>query len=120
MSGSGHKGALPGPAGHQIDALQLPIRLENRLGQLVQQVREAIRVGRLKPRDQLPTVREVVTQLAINPQYVATPLSSRNSIIVLKDTESIPGLGLGMRVASIGVETVGEYNRCICSPRIRI
>jgi GntR family transcriptional regulator len=38
--------------------------------QLVQQVRQAIRVGRLKPGDQLPTVREVVARLAINPNTV--------------------------------------------------
>src|SRR5262249_52272084 len=38
--------------------------------QIVQQVRQAIRVGRLRPGDQLPTVREVVAKLAINPNTV--------------------------------------------------
>jgi GntR family transcriptional regulator len=38
--------------------------------QLVQQVRHAVRVGRLKPGDQLPTAREVVAKLAINPNTV--------------------------------------------------
>jgi len=38
--------------------------------QLVQQVRQAVRVGRLKAGDQLPTAREVVAQLAINPNTV--------------------------------------------------
>jgi GntR family transcriptional regulator len=38
--------------------------------QLVQQVRQALRLGFLKPGDQLPTVREVVAQLAINPNTV--------------------------------------------------
>src|SRR6266566_2390412 len=38
--------------------------------QLVQQVQRAIRVGRLKPGDQLPTAREVVAKLAINPNTV--------------------------------------------------
>ncbi len=38
--------------------------------QLVQQVRQAIRLGRLRPGDQLPTAREVVSKLAINPNTV--------------------------------------------------
>src|SRR5579875_189723 len=38
--------------------------------QLVQQVRQAIRVGRLRPGDQLPTVKEAVTSLTINPNTV--------------------------------------------------
>ena len=38
--------------------------------QLVQQVQHAIRVGRLKAGDQLPTAREVVARLAINPNTV--------------------------------------------------
>ncbi len=38
--------------------------------QLVQQVRQAVRVGRLQVGDQLPTVREVVAKLAINPNTV--------------------------------------------------
>jgi GntR family transcriptional regulator len=38
--------------------------------QLVQQVRQALRVGILEAGDQLPTVREAATQLAINPNTV--------------------------------------------------
>jgi DNA-binding transcriptional regulator YhcF (GntR family) len=38
--------------------------------QLVQQVRQAIRLGILKPGDQLPTVKDVVGSLAINPNTV--------------------------------------------------
>jgi GntR family transcriptional regulator len=38
--------------------------------QLVQQVENALRLGYLKPGDQLPTVREVVADLAINPNTV--------------------------------------------------
>lgn len=38
--------------------------------QLVHQVRQAIRLGRLRPEDQLPSVREVVSKLAINPNTV--------------------------------------------------
>jgi GntR family transcriptional regulator len=38
--------------------------------QLVQQVRQAIRMGVLQVGDKLPTVKEVVTQVAINPNTV--------------------------------------------------
>ncbi|HEX3806448.1 MAG TPA: GntR family transcriptional regulator [Gaiellaceae bacterium] len=49
--------------------------LETRSGvptylQLVQQVRQAVRLGILRPGDQLPTVKEVVAQLTINPNTV--------------------------------------------------
>jgi len=60
-----------------MEAEKAPIEfyLESRSGvapylQLVQQVRQALRLGFLKPGDQLPTVREVVAQLAINPNTV--------------------------------------------------
>jgi GntR family transcriptional regulator len=50
-------------------------RLDPRSGvpayrQLVDQVRQALRLGLLKPGDQLPPVREVVTQITINPNTV--------------------------------------------------
>src|SRR5271154_7095355 len=38
--------------------------------QLVQQVEHALRLGYLKPGDQLPKVRDVVAELAINPNTV--------------------------------------------------
>ena len=38
--------------------------------QLVQQVRQALRMGMLAPGDQLPRVREVAESLAINPNTV--------------------------------------------------
>jgi GntR family transcriptional regulator len=38
--------------------------------QLVQQVKQAVRLGILLPGDQLPTVKEVVGSLAINPNTV--------------------------------------------------
>jgi GntR family transcriptional regulator len=38
--------------------------------QIVQQVRRALRLGLLDPGEQLPTVKEVVTTLAINPNTV--------------------------------------------------
>jgi GntR family transcriptional regulator len=38
--------------------------------QLVQQVRQALRLGVLEPGDRLPTAQQVVAQLAINPNTV--------------------------------------------------
>jgi GntR family transcriptional regulator len=38
--------------------------------QIVQQVRQAVRLGILGPGDQLPTVKEVVSSLTINPNTV--------------------------------------------------
>jgi GntR family transcriptional regulator len=38
--------------------------------QLVRQVKDALRLGALRPGDRLPTAREVVAQLAINPNTV--------------------------------------------------
>jgi len=38
--------------------------------QIVQQVRQAIRLGILQPGDQLPTVKDVVRSLTINPNTV--------------------------------------------------
>ncbi len=53
----------------------LQFRLDRKSGvpayrQVVDQVRQALRLGLLRPGDQLPTVREVVKQIAINPNTV--------------------------------------------------
>jgi DNA-binding transcriptional regulator YhcF (GntR family) len=53
----------------------IEFHLESRTGvptylQLVQQVRQAVRLGILRPGDQLPTVKEVVEKLTINPNTV--------------------------------------------------
>ena len=53
----------------------IEFRLDTRSGvptylQLVQQVKHALRIGILQPGDQLPTVKEVVGRLAINPNTV--------------------------------------------------
>src|SRR5437763_7010434 len=50
-------------------------RLDSRNGlapylQLVQQTKDALRLGLLPPGDQLPTVKEVVASIAINPNTV--------------------------------------------------
>ncbi|GIE87146.1 GntR family transcriptional regulator [Actinoplanes regularis] len=54
----------------------IEFHLETRSGvapylQLIQQVRHALRLGVLKEGDKLPTVKEVVAQVAINPNTVS-------------------------------------------------
>jgi GntR family transcriptional regulator len=65
MPGAGPRG--PGsPIEFRLDATSgVPTYL-----QLVQQVEHALRLGYLKPGDQLPKVRDVVASLAINPNTV--------------------------------------------------
>ena len=53
----------------------IQFRLDRRSGvpayrQVVDQVRQALRLGLLRPGDRLPTVRDVVKQIAINPNTV--------------------------------------------------
>ena len=53
----------------------LELHLDQRSGvpyyvQLIHQVRRAVQLGTLRPGDQLPTVREVVARLAVNPNTV--------------------------------------------------
>ena len=62
-------------AGARGPASPIEFRLDPASGvptylQLVQQVEHALRLGYLKPGDQLPKVRDVVTSLTINPNTV--------------------------------------------------
>jgi GntR family transcriptional regulator len=61
--------AAPGPASPIEFRLDLTSGVPTYL-QLVQQVKHALRLGYLKPGDQLPKVRDVVASLAINPNTV--------------------------------------------------
>ena len=68
-------GAGAPPPGPRADASPIEFRLDAATGvptylQLVQQVEHALRLGYLKPGDQLPKVRDVVAALAINPNTV--------------------------------------------------
>jgi GntR family transcriptional regulator len=58
--------------------------------QLVQQVKQALLLGLLKPGDQLPTVREVMTQIVINPNTVFKAYRELEHEGLV---ESRPGLG---------------------------
>jgi GntR family transcriptional regulator len=58
--------------------------------QVVQQVRHALRLGLLEEGDQLPTVKEVVTALAINPNTV---LKAYKELEHLGLVAARPGIG---------------------------
>lgn len=68
-------GARAGSGGAGASGSPIEFRLDPSSGvptyrQLVQQVEHALRLGFLKPGDQLPTVKGTVTALAINPNTV--------------------------------------------------
>src|ERR1700685_1347283 len=72
--GGGGDGERP-PDGRRRSGSPIDFRLNAASGvptylQLVQQVEHALRLGHLKPGDQLPKVRDVVASLAINPNTV--------------------------------------------------
>jgi len=61
---------------NEYDAAVIEFHLDPHSGvatylQIVQQVKDALRLGMIDVGDQLPTVREVVADLAINPNTVA-------------------------------------------------
>src|SRR6204780_4789699 len=72
--GGGEGGGMP-EAAARGPASPIEFRLDPASGvptylQLVQQVEHALRLGYLKPGDQLPKVRDVVSSLTINPNTV--------------------------------------------------
>jgi GntR family transcriptional regulator len=73
--GAGGGDGGTGPSGRAAAASPIEFRLDAASGvptylQLVHQVEHALRLGYLKPGDQLPKVRDVVASLAINPNTV--------------------------------------------------
>ena len=74
-AGAGGETKAPGAGGARGSGSPIEFRLDAGSGvptylQLVQQVEHALRLGYLKPGDQLPKVRDVVASLAINPNTV--------------------------------------------------
>ena len=68
--------ASASPGGDRVPVSPIEFRLDSASGvptylQLVHQVEHALRLGYLKPGDQLPKVRDVVASLAINPNTVS-------------------------------------------------
>jgi GntR family transcriptional regulator len=89
-------GRAAGPSGiGESGSALIRFRLDARTGvpayrQLVDQVRQAVRLGVLTPGDRLPSVREVVTQIAINPNTVHR---AYRELEVAGLAEGKPGLG---------------------------
>jgi GntR family transcriptional regulator len=74
-AGAGGGDGSTAPSGQAAVASSIAFRLDAASGvptylQLVHQVEHALRLGYLKPGDQLPKVRDVVASLAINPNTV--------------------------------------------------
>ena len=74
-AGAGGRDGSTAPSGRAATASPIEFRLDPGSGvptylQLVHQVEHALRLGYLKPGDQLPKVRDVVAALAINPNTV--------------------------------------------------
>src|SRR4051794_32852285 len=67
--------------------------------QLVQQVHQALQLGRLEPGDRLPTAQQVVAALAINPNTV------------LKAYRDLEREGLGRARPGLGTFLVGQPPR---------
>ncbi|MGW0804637.1 GntR family transcriptional regulator [Nonomuraea sp. NPDC002799] len=75
--------------------------------QLVHQVKQALRLGTLRPGDQLPTAREVVESLAINPNTV---LKAYRELERAGLVEGRPGLGTFVR-QGIRDATLADHTR---------
>lgn len=76
--------------------------------QLQQQVRQAIRMGSLQVGDQLPTVKEVVAQMAINPNTVLKAYRELERQGLVE-----PRVGLGTFVtATLGMADPTAVGRC--------
>src|SRR5271168_1594855 len=86
----------------------LRFRLDPRSGvpayrQLFDQVANAVRLGRLRPGDQLPAVREVVTQITINPNTVHRAYRELEYLGL-----TIPQRGLGTFITADAVDVAGD------------
>src|SRR5271168_709699 len=86
----------------------LRFRLDPRSGvpayrQLFDQVANAVRLGVLQPGDQLPAVREVVTQITINPNTVHHAYRELEYLGL-----TIPQRGLGTFIAAGAVDEAND------------
>ena len=79
--------------------------------QLVQQVEHALRLGYLKPGDQLPKVRDAVASLAINPNTV---LKAYRELEIKGLAEGRPGQGTFVK-ATLNQVGLPELSKLRCS-----
>jgi DNA-binding transcriptional regulator YhcF (GntR family) len=109
ISADGRLGNISGAG----SAALIRFRLDGRTGvpayrQLVDQVRQAVRLGVLQPGDRLPSVREVVTQIAINPNTVHR---AYRELEVAGLAEGRPGLGTFVLGSGNGLTAPPERTR---------
>jgi DNA-binding transcriptional regulator YhcF (GntR family) len=80
--------------------------------QLVQQVEHALRIGYLKPGDQLPKVRDAVASLAINPNTV---LKAYRELEIKGLTEGRPGQGTFIKATlnQVGLPELTKLRRSL-------
>jgi GntR family transcriptional regulator len=80
--------------------------------QLVQQVEHALRLGYLKPGDQLPKVRDAVASLAINPNTV---LKAYRELEVKGLAEGRPGQGTFIKATlnQVGLPELAKLRRSL-------
>lgn len=71
--------------------------------QLVEQIRRAVAVGVLKPGDQLPTVKQISSDLVVNPSTVARALRELEHLSVIESFA-----GRGSFVSGGGAESVAQ------------
>src|ERR1700689_4051676 len=95
---------------NEVHSLVIEFHLDSRSGvspylQIVQQVRQALRLGLLHEGDQLPTVKEVVAQLAINPNTV---LKAYRELEHQGLAGARPGVGTFI-TASLGSEPIAAH-----------
>jgi GntR family transcriptional regulator len=95
---------------NEVPSLVIEFHLDSRSGvspylQIVQQVRQALRLGLIGEGDQLPTVKEVVAQLAINPNTV---LKAYRELEHEGLASARPGVGTFI-TASLGGESIAAH-----------
>ena len=78
--------------------------------QLVQQVEQALRLGVLEVGDQLPTVREVVASLAINPNTVARAYRELEAAGLVEGRQG-QGTFVVATLAGVGLSAHGRLRR---------
>jgi DNA-binding transcriptional regulator YhcF (GntR family) len=102
---------------HTLDGTAIEFRLDPASGvptsqQLVQQVEHALRLGYLKPGDQLPKVRDAVASLAINPNTV---LKAYRELEIKGLTEGRPGQGTFIKATlnQVGLPELAKLRRSL-------
>lgn len=76
--------------------------------QLVDQVRRAVAIGVLKPGEQLPTVKQIASDLVVNPATVSRALRELEHLRIV---QSLPGRGAFVRAdAAAGAAQSGAQD----------